>query len=267
MRIFASAIYAILSLLLIATAPTLHAQEKEAEKAAEKAQPKFVGLWETRDGMMHMELQAGGKISMTSNEGMSIHGTWKEHPENKGIMVTMEMHGEKEEALMEVKFDGDDKATFTVDEEPQKFVRVKGELKEENLIGAWKGTENDKEMGTLSHYLTIMEKEGKGLTKILEVFHKKKIYYVAEYKFTWRTVGNRLIETYEPGTENESVTIYSVKFPEPGKASLTIIGLDDDSFDEERTEDINLPDAPKGYKKVTEDEYWEIMEKILEEQE
>ena len=257
----------LLSLTLLTTPSLLHAQDKKPEKEEEKAQPKFIGLWESPEEGFYVEFLADGVMNMISPDDMSASGTWKVKKENEALDIKLEKDGEKMEAVMGMKFDGDDKVTLTVEGDPLSFVRVKGTLKAESFIGTWKGTDDDKEMGTLSHYLTIMKKGGKGVSKSMEIYHKKKIYCVSEWEFTWRVVGNRLIETYDAGTEDEGTTIYAVKFLNPDKARLKIIGLDEEGFDEERTKDTDLPKPPKGYKKLTEDEYWEIMDEIYEEEE
>ena len=48
MKPLAKAISPILGIILLTAAPALHAEDKEAPKEigkAEKAQPKFIGLW------------------------------------------------------------------------------------------------------------------------------------------------------------------------------------------------------------------------------
>ena len=263
-RLLAKAVF--ISFAMLGTPFALHAEENEVGKEAEEAQPKFIGLWESPEKGFLLEFLADGVINMIPPEDVAATGTWEEKEKNKQVTVKMERLEEKIDVLMEMKFDGDDKVTITVEDEPMSLVRVKGDLKEESFIGAWKSSDEDEENGTLSHYVTIMEKGGKGVSKSMEIFHKRKIYCVAESKFTWRLAGNRLIENYDAGTEDENTTFYAVEFLSPDKARLKIQGIDEEVFEENRTKDTNLPEAPKDYKKVTEDEFWEVMDEILEEE-
>ena len=50
----------LLSLTLLTTPSLLHAQDKKPEKEEEKAQPKFIGLWESPEEGFYVEFLADG---------------------------------------------------------------------------------------------------------------------------------------------------------------------------------------------------------------
>ncbi len=249
---------------LIVGACLLSSLELKAEDKGPEAQPKHLGLWEAIGDQMYLEFVAKGKMHMINAHELPMSGTWEKKEGKNQLQVNLKRGGETFDALMELKFDGDDKVTITVEGEPQSFTRVKGDLDGEKLLGIWLSSEKDEEMNTTTHYVLTRKKDGTLDALVMEAMDKKKIYCISKEKYLWRVVGDRLLETYEPGTEDENITIYSGFKFEEDKMHYTIHGEDDVTFDDVRLKEAKLPDPPKGYKKVTPDEYWEIYDKELE---
>ena len=86
------------------------------------------------------------------------------------------------------------------------------------FVGIWKSSEED-DLGAVSHYVLIRKEDGEGLCKSMEVLKTRGIYFLKEEAYQWRVVGDHLIENYEMGTPEESVSVYnkftilSRKFP------------------------------------------------------
>lgn len=250
----------LLAAISLIAAPMLPAeQEKPAPAAAKKQQPRFIGLWESSDQDMHVDIQADGRIFFILMIDSPLVGAWKQGEADDQLKLSLTREDEKMEVVMTMSFEGEDKATFTVEGEPQTFTRVRGKIDEEKLLGTWKSTEKDEEEDTLSHYIIIREKGGKGVCKSMEIWHKKKIYCLDEEPFEWRTAGGLIIEHYDAGTPEQSITAYGNIKVTPDKITFGLVGDDEFEMEDIRTEDTKLPQAPEGYEKVTADAYWEAL--------
>lgn len=267
MRILTPALGPLLAVALLTVTPLLQADDKKPEPSAPgkpvKA-PKFIGLWESPDKNIHTEIFADGTIHVIPADHSMASGTWKQTDEEGKLQLSLRKDEETMKAVMAIKFEGDDKATFTVENEPQRFTRVKGKLDETKLLGSWKSSETDDEADAVSHYIIIRKKDGKGVCKSLEIFNKKKIYCLDEETFQWRLVGNRLLEHYDIGTPEQSITIYGNIVITPDQISFEMVSDDEYKMTDVRTEEAKLPEAPAGYKKLSPDDYWDVFIEALE---
>ena len=120
-----------------------------------------------------------------------------------------------------------------------------------DLLGVWKDEYLDSDGRVMASYITEIKDEYE-IFHTLEIDHNKKIFYrsIEEDKYSLR---NGFIYVTSPETADAS-TRYIVSFD----ADSITYNVSGELWTDKRIEELTLSSVPEGYKKVSEEEYWDL---------